>query len=68
MEELSIKAAQGRRSIKPEVRGRYKTGKSGAGKTWHGIPHASTKGGVNKGRRYTSTYAPGAYRNTIAEK
>ena len=40
----------------------YDTGKSGAWKTRHGRPHPGTKGGINKGRRYTSTYAPGAYK------
>ena len=61
MEGLRIEAAQSGTAIKPVARGIYEAGKSDAQKTWYIIPHASTKGGGNKGRIYTSTYAPGAY-------
>ena len=54
-------------AIKPETRGRYEAGKSVAYKTWHVNTHARTKGGRNKGRSYTNTYAPGSYINTTAE-
>ena len=68
MEGLSIEAAYSATSIKPAARGIYETGKSGAWKTQYIRPHASTKGGVNKDRRYTSTDAPGQYINTTAER
>ena len=68
MEGLSIEAAQGGTAINPAARGVYETGKSGAWKTWHVSPYAITKRGVNKGRSYTSTNAPGAYRNTTSER
>ena len=68
MKGLRIEAYQSRTAIKPVARGRYDTGKSGASKKFHGGPHADTKVGVNKGRIYTSTYAPGAYRNTTYER
>ena len=66
MEGLRTKASESGTAINSETRGLYETGKSGAWKTWHGSPHVVTKGGINKGRSYTSTYAPGAYRNTTA--
>ena len=44
----------------PTTQGSYESGNSGAWRTWHGYPHVSTKGCKNKGRIYTSTYAPGA--------
>ena len=68
MEVLSIEADQSVTSIKPKTRGSYDTGKSGAWKTWHVSPNSSTKGDRNKGRIYTSTDAPGAYRNTKSER
>ena len=37
-------------------------------KTWHVSPHDSTKVGVNKGVRYTITYAPVSYINATAER
>ena len=60
MEGLRIEAAYSGTAIKPAARGIYEMGKSGACKTWHVIPHDSTKGGRNKCRSYTSTYGPGA--------
>ena len=67
MEGLRIEADYRGTSIKHEARGGYDTGKSGASKTFHGGPHSGTKLGLNKGRIYTSTYAPGSYRNTTSE-
>ena len=67
MEVLSIEADQSVTSIKPTERGRYGTSKSGAWKILHVNLNASTKICGNKGRIYTSTDAPGAYRNTKAE-
>ena len=64
---LRFKADYSVTSIKPETKGIYEVGTSGAWKTWYVSPHASTKGGGNKGRIYTIIYAPGAYRNTKAE-
>ena len=68
MEGLSIEVAYSGTAINRAARGNYETGKSGACKTWHVSPHASTKGGGNQGRSYTSTYAPGAYRNITSER
>ena len=67
MQDLRIEAAYSRTALNPAARGRYQTVKRGAGKTWHCSLHYKTKGGENKGRRYTSTNAPCAYRNTTAE-
>ena len=67
MEGLRIEADQSGTAIKPVSIGRYDKGKSNTWKTWHVIPNASTKGGVNKDISYTSTDAPRAYRNTTAE-
>ena len=67
MEGFRIEAYYSGTAIKPAARDSYETCNSGAGKTWHGSPHASTKVGGNKCRSYTSTYAPRAYRNTTAE-
>ena len=68
MEGLRIDVAYIGTYIKPAAIGIQETGKIGAWKTWHVSPNDSTKGGVNKGIRYTSTYAPGAYRNTTSER
>ena len=68
MEGLGNKASDIGTAVNSETRGSYETGKSGAWKTWHVIPHNGTKGDRNKGIGYTSTYEPGAYRNTTAEK
>ena len=46
--------------MNPVSRVRYETGKSGYSKTCNSGPHYITKGGGNKFRRYTSTYAPEA--------
>ena len=54
-------------ALKPVARGIYETVNSGAWKTLHVIPHASTKVGGNKSRSYNSIYAPRAYINTTAE-
>ena len=43
MEGLRTKVAEIKTAIKPEIRGSYERGKSGAWKTWHGRPHAGTK-------------------------
>ena len=59
MEGLRVEADYSVTDIKPVTRGIYEAGKSGACKTWHVSPHDITKGGGNKGRIYTSTYAPG---------
>ena len=67
MEGLSTKSLQSGTAVSSKTRGVYEIGKIGACKTWHGRPHISAKRGVNKGRIYTSTYAPGADRNTTAE-
>ena len=68
MEGSSTKASYIGTAVNYETQVRSKTGKSGVWKTWHDSPHASTKGGVNKGRIYSSTYAPGAYKNTTSER
>ena len=68
MEGLRVEADYSGTSIKPYARVISETVKSGAWKTWHGSHHSSTKGCVNKGIIYISTDAPGAYRNTTAEK
>ena len=67
MEGLSTKSEQSGISVNDEAQGSYETGKGRSWKTWHGIPLSGTKGGVNKGRRYTSTYETGVYRNTTDE-
>ena len=61
-------AAYSGTAVNYETQCSYETGNIGACKIWHGITHARTKGGGNKGRRYTSTYAPWAYRNTTSER
>ena len=67
MKGLMIEADYIGKAIKSEARDRYETSKSGAWKTWHVSPHASTKGGRNKRRSYTSTDVPGAYKDKTAE-
>ena len=57
MEGFRTKAEQSGTAIKPVTRSSYETDKSGAYKTWHVIPHASTKRDVNKSGGYTSAYA-----------
>ena len=66
MEGLKTKAAEIGTAVNYETRGSYEIGNISARKTLHRSPHAITKGGRNKGRRYTSTYAPGEYRITKA--
>ena len=68
MEDLRVDTDQSGTPMNPATRGSYQADNSGAWKTWHVRPHASTKGGGNKGRRYTSTYAPGAFKNTKYER
>ena len=67
MEVLRNKAAESGTAVRSETRGSYETVNIGALKTWHRSPNYVTKGGRNKVRKYTSTYAPGACRITIAE-
>ena len=57
MEGLRTKASRSVTPINPAAIGCYETVKSDAWKTWHGSPYTGTKGGKNKGRSYTSTYA-----------
>ena len=64
MEGFRIEESQSGTFIKPVARNIYETVKSGTWKTRNVSPNASTKGAGNKCRIYTSTYAPGAYRNT----
>ena len=68
MEGVSNKVEQIGTSVNSETRGRYEIGKIGAGKTWYGSPHAIAKGGLNKGRSYTISYAHGEDNNTTAER
>ena len=68
MQGLRTKSEESGRVINPDIRGRYATGKSGVWETWYDSPHAGTKGGRNKSRSYTSTYAPGAYRIKTAKR
>ena len=67
MEGLRTKAADSGTAFNYETQRSYDTGKSGAWKTWHGSPYDCTKVDINKGRSYTSTYAPGAYINITSE-
>ena len=67
MEGLRIETAHSGTSIKLAARGSYETVNTGAWKTLHVNLNASTKRCGNKGRIYTSTDAPGAYRNTKAK-
>ena len=62
------KAEESGTYVNYDTQGRHETGKSGDWKTWHGRPHTGTKGDRNKCIRYTSTYEPGSYRITTAEK
>ena len=55
MQGQCTKAAQIVTAAKPEVLCSYKTGNSGACKTWHGGPHGSAKGGRDKGGTHTIT-------------
>ena len=68
MEGLSTKVEQSVTSVKYETKVSYDTGKSGAWKTWHGRPHASAKGGINKVGGYTSAYSKGTDRNKTDER
>ena len=43
MEGYRTKVKYNGTAVNPEVQGRYDIGKSGACKTWHVIPHNSTK-------------------------
>ena len=45
MEGYKTKAEDIETYVNSETRGSYETGKSGFWITWHGSPHASTKGG-----------------------
>ena len=58
MEVLRTDAAQSGTYIKPAAICSYETGKIGAWKTWHIIPHDSTKGGLNKVGGYYGAYEP----------
>ena len=68
MDVLRTKAKESGTSIKPTTGVSDEKGNSGVQKIWHVSPHSDTKGGINKGRSYTSKYAPGVYRNTTAER
>ena len=52
-----IEAAQSVTATKTTSKFSYETGNSGAWKTWHVSPHASTKGGGNNGGGYYGSYA-----------
>ena len=60
MDGLRIEVDQSGTAINTAEIDSYDTGKNGAQKTWHGSPHAGTKGGGNKGIKYTIKYAPRA--------
>ena len=60
MEALRTKAAYSGTYAKPVEQVSHETFMIGACKKFHGIPHASAKGDVNKGGGYTIIYAPGA--------
>ena len=68
MDGLRTKVAYSVTSVNYKTQGRYETGNSDACKKWHGSPHIRAKGGINKGRSYTSIYAPGEYNNTTYER
>ena len=59
MKESRTKESYSGTHVKPVERYIHVTGKSGAWKTWHGIPHACGKGGGNKGGGYISEYVTG---------
>ena len=67
MEGSSNKAAYIGTAVKTAARGSYETGKSGAWKTWHAEPQVSSKGVVNKDRKYTIKYAPEVECNKTSE-
>ena len=54
-------------AVKSPTWGIYDLGKNGDCKTCHGSPHDSSKGGINKGGNYMSTYAPRTYSNTTSK-
>ena len=60
MEALRTKAEYNGIFFNPAAQVIYDTGNSGAPKKRHGISCVGSKGGVNKVRRYTSTYATSA--------
>ena len=68
MEDSMTKTSLSVTDLKPVARGSYETVKSGAWKTWHDIPHSSTKGVGNKIGGYTSAYAPQSDCNKSAER
>ena len=68
MEGVRTKEAEIETCVNHETQGSYETVKSGDWNSWHGNHHDETKGDINKGRIYTITYSPGAYRNTTVKR